>query len=58
MGGLLALGTVAGSMRRKGFGRGLLDTALTAIPFVGGLKSAVEIARGRDFIADRRQTRA
>ena len=31
-----------------------LDTALDFIPFVGGLKNAAEVARGRDFIRDRR----
>jgi hypothetical protein len=55
IGGLLALGTVAGTIRQKGMARGLLDTALTATPVVGGIKSALEIARGRDLIADRRR---
>lgn len=32
---------------------GTVDTGLDAIPFVGALKAAVEVARGRDFIPDR-----
>jgi hypothetical protein len=32
---------------------GAVDTALDFIPFVGGAKNAVEVVRGRDFIADR-----
>jgi hypothetical protein len=31
----------------------MFDSALNAIPFVGGLKNAVEVVRGRDFIRDR-----
>lgn len=53
VGGLIALGALASTVRRKGFVRGVLDTALTAVPFLGGIKSAVEVARGRDLIADR-----
>lgn len=52
VGGAIALGALASTIRRKGFFRGLLDTALTATPFVGAAKSAVEVVRGRDFIAD------
>jgi hypothetical protein len=45
--------TVAGSIRRKGIIGGTVDTGLDAIPFVGALKAAVEVARGRDFIPDK-----
>jgi hypothetical protein len=54
IGGLLALATVAATIRRKGAVRGTLDTALDFIPFVGAVKNAAEAIRGRDFIADRR----
>ena len=30
-----------------------MDTALDFIPFVGGVKNAAEVVRGRDFIRDR-----
>jgi len=53
VGGMIALGALASTVRRKGLFRGVLDTALTATPFVGGVKSAVEVFRGRDLIADR-----
>jgi hypothetical protein len=53
VGGLLAIGALASTVRRKGMVRGALDTALTAIPFVGGAKTAWEVVRGRDLIADR-----
>lgn len=53
IGTAIALVTVAASMRRKGFFRGMLDTGLNAIPFVGAAKNTVELVRGRDFIPDR-----
>lgn len=53
IGGLLALATLGAAMRRKGFFRGALDTALDFTPFVGGAKNLAEIARGRDFLRDR-----
>jgi len=54
IGTALALAAVASTIRRKGVVRGTADTALNAIPFVGGLKTAAEIIRGRDFFPDRR----
>ena len=53
IGGLLALATVGAAMRRKGFFRGALDTALDFTPFVGGVKNVAEVARGRDFLRDK-----
>lgn len=58
LGGLVAMATVARSVRRKGFVGGTVDTALDLIPFVSGAKNIVEIARGRDFIADRWRRKA
>ena len=49
---LYALGT---AIRQKGFLGGSVDTALNAIPFVGGVKNAAELIRGRDFLRDRQQ---
>jgi len=54
IGAVVALATLGTAIRRKGAIRGVLDTALDFIPFVGGLKNAAEVARGRDFIRDRR----
>jgi hypothetical protein len=53
IGAAVALATVAGTMRRKGFFGGALDTGLNAVPFLGAIKNVAEIVRGRDFIADR-----
>lgn len=58
IGAVIALATVAGTMRRKGFFRGALDTGLNALPFLGAAKNAAEIVRGRDFIADRPRSAA
>jgi hypothetical protein len=53
VGSLLALATLGAAIRRKGALRGTIDTVLDVIPFVGGAKNAVEIARGRDLLRDR-----
>ena len=53
IGGILALATLGAAMRRKGFFKGALDTALDFTPFVGGVKNLAEVARGRDFIRDK-----
>ena len=53
LGAVIALLTVAGAMRRKGFLGGALDTALDFTPVVGTLKNVAEVGRGRDFIRDR-----
>jgi hypothetical protein len=54
VGALIALATLGGAIRRKGFFGGSIDTALNAIPFVGGAKNIAEVYRGRDFIRDKR----
>ena len=58
LGAAIALLAVGSTIRRKGFIRGSVDTALDAIPLVGALKNAAEVVRGRDFFPDRpRKTR-
>ena len=54
LGTLIAVATIGAAVRRKGLFGGTLDSALNAIPFVGGMKNAAEVVRGRDFIRDRR----
>src|SRR5688572_3106325 len=54
LGAALALVTIGAAIRRKGVVGGTLDSALNAIPFVGAVKNAAEVVRGRDFIRDRR----
>ncbi len=53
IGALVALATLGHAIRRKGFFRGSVDTALDFTPVIGGIKNAAEIARGRDLIRDR-----
>jgi hypothetical protein len=53
LGAVVAMATIGAAMRRKGAINGTLDTALDFTPIVGLVKNAVEIARGRDLIADR-----
>jgi hypothetical protein len=53
IGGVIAVATLGGAIRRKGVVGGVVHTALDAIPFVGAAKNLVEAGRGRDFIRDR-----
>jgi len=53
IGAVIALATLGSAIRRKGIIGGTTDSALNAIPFVGALKNAAEVVRGRDFIKDR-----
>jgi len=46
---------VASAVRRKGLLHGALDSAFNALPVVGAMKNAAEVARGRDFFPDRRR---
>ena len=55
IGAAVALVTLGSAIRRKGFFGGTLDSALNAVPFVGGIKNAAEVVRGRDFIRDRQR---
>ena len=48
----VAAGLLAHAVRRKGVVGGVVDTALDAIPFVGLLKSGIELFTD-DFIPDR-----
>ena len=53
VGGAVALITIGSAIRRKGLFGGTLHTTLDFIPFVGGLKTLAEMARGRDFFPDK-----
>jgi hypothetical protein len=55
IGGAVALVTLGGAIRRKGWLGGTFDTALDFIPFVGTAKNLAEIRRGRDFIPETRR---
>jgi hypothetical protein len=54
IGGVLAIATLGAAIRRKGLLGGTMNTVLDFIPYVGGAKNLAEVARGRDFIRDRR----
>ena len=53
IGAAIALLTLGAAIRRKGLIGGTLDTALNAVPVVGGMKILAESIRGRDFIRER-----
>lgn len=53
IGTVVALATIGAAIRRKGLFGGTVDSALNAVPFLGGMKNAAEVVRGRDFIRDR-----
>jgi len=53
LGTAIAVATIVSTVRRKGVVSGTLDTGFNAMPFVGALKNAAEILRGRDFFPDR-----
>ena len=53
LGAVVALLTLGGAIRRKGWVRGALDTALDFTPVVGTVKNMAEVGRGRDFIRDK-----
>lgn len=53
LGAVVALATLGGAIRRKGWFGGALDTALDFTPVIGAVKNMAEVGRGRDFIRDR-----
>ncbi|HET9468276.1 MAG TPA: hypothetical protein VFO48_07690 [Vicinamibacterales bacterium] len=53
VGAAIALITLGGAIKRKGWFGGALDTALDFTPYVGTIKNLAEVRRGRDFIRDR-----
>lgn len=48
----VAVVLVGSDIRKKGVVRGLVNSGIDAIPFVGLAKNAVELVRG-DFLADK-----
>ncbi len=52
-GGTLVVAALVGhDIKRKGFVKGIVNSGIDAIPFVGLAKNAVELVRG-DFISDK-----
>jgi hypothetical protein len=52
VGSLIALGFAGMAIRRKGLARGVADTSLNALPFIGVLKTVIETFTG-DWFRDR-----
>ena len=51
-GTVIAVGLVGHDIKKKGFAKGVLNSGIDAIPFVGLTKNAVELFTG-DFIPDK-----
>ena len=51
-GTVIAVGLVGHDIKKKGFVKGVLNSGIDAIPFVGLTKNAVELFTG-DFIPDK-----
>ena len=51
-GTVIAIGLVGHDVKKKGLVRGVVNSGIDAIPFVGFAKNAVELVRG-DFIPDK-----
>ena len=58
IGAFIAIATIGSAISRKGWVRGVINSGLDAIPFVGGAKNLAEAARGRDFLRDKRASQA
>lgn len=52
VGTALAIGFVGSDIKRKGLVKGVLNSGIDAIPFVGFAKNAIELATG-DFFPDK-----
>ena len=53
LGTVMAIGLVGYDIKKKGVVKGLINSGIDAIPFVGLAKNAVELVRG-DFIPDKK----
>jgi hypothetical protein len=54
-GAAVVLFLVGSDVKNKGVARGLLNSGIDAIPFVGLAKNAAEFVRGKDFIRDKQK---
>ena len=54
-GTVVALVLVGSDVKRKGLVKGVVNSGIDAIPFVGLVKNGIEIVRGKDFIADKEE---
>ena len=56
-GTVVAVVLVGSDIRQKGVVNGVINSAVDAIPFVGLAKNGIEIVRGKDFLADKEESR-
>ena len=56
LGTVVAIGLIGQSIKRKGVVKGVVNSGLDAIPFVGTAKNVVEFFTG-DFLPDKNETR-
>ena len=56
VGTAFAIGLIGHDIRKKGLGKGILNSGIDAIPFVGLAKNAVELFTG-DLIPDKQNGR-
>ena len=55
-GTVIAVGLVGHDIKKKGFVKGVVNSGIDAIPFVGFTKNAVELFTG-DFIPDKKNSK-
>ena len=55
-GTVIAVGLVGHDIKKKGFVKGVVNSGIDAIPFVGLAKNAVELVTG-DFIPDKAESK-
>lgn len=49
----VAIFLIGSDIRQKGVVNGVINSAIDAIPLVGLAKNGIELARGKDFLADK-----
>jgi hypothetical protein len=54
-GAAVVLFLIGTDIKNKGVSKGLLNSGIDAIPFVGLTKNVAEFVRGEDFIPDKRK---
>ena len=53
----VAIVLVGSDIKNKGFVKGVVNSGIDAIPFVGLVKNGVEIVRGKDFLPDKEESK-
>ena len=53
----VAIILVGSDIRQTGLVNGVINSGIDAIPFVGLAKNGIEIARGKDFLPDKEESK-